>query len=235
MINVISENQTFSASRYWSLLKRYLVENRKSLLFFTGVVWGVIMLICVNIGRFLDVAIELSLFAALFMVFACLSASYMFSSLRTKELRVNTLMLPASMLEKYMVRFTVYIVMFVPMYLLACVAGDLVRALVHDSETIWSFDFDWFLGRFSVMSVLMYQSLYALGSSLWPRHSFFKTFLALFGLMFACMLFFPWSAFLWFDEISEFGLYAFMVSVTVAAYVAAWFRFRSVQVVQRFM
>ena len=45
MINVISENQTFSASRYWSLLKRYLVENRKSLLFFTGVVWGVIMLI----------------------------------------------------------------------------------------------------------------------------------------------------------------------------------------------
>lgn len=246
-------NRTFDISRFGALLKRYVVENRKQLFFLIGVMWGVMVLMAATIGRHQGAVPEnvcgayyreayvysyndLHLFYVFaMMVFACLFGSYAFSSLKGKRQRVSTLMVPASMLEKFMVRMVIYVLGFYVVYVVGMTLSDLSRYLFAGGgmllpwvemlkSNLHMMDKEYLIG------VTFMQSVYVLGSSIWPKLSFFKTFLVLFVLM-LCSVFF--------DDILYYilrytGLWL-VVLITLGCYVLAWLRFRRVQVIQRFM
>ncbi|MDE7388299.1 MAG: hypothetical protein K2M97_03485 [Muribaculaceae bacterium] len=236
-------SQTFSISRYGALLRRYLVENRKQLLFLTATMWGVMMITAFYMGRweaktlFAYEELRFKTLEDLFMVltmesiaFACLWSANAFFSLRSKQMRITTLMAPASMVEKYLVRLTVYVIGF----FMAFVIGTIPACGAH---YIWMSQFDvspikyltmWHYfhnGSFSILLAL--QAMYLFGGVIWPKFSFFKTFLA----QFVIMLIFSMPIH---EGISLFKEW-FFIGVAVICYALAWWRFRRVQVIQRFM
>lgn len=251
-------NQTFNINRFGLLLKRYTVENRKQLFFLFGVMWGVMLLAAACIGHYEKETIErltanqmyncftydfYGTRAALYLVsavgFSCITGSYMFSSLRTKQSRIMSLMLPASMAEKYWVYFTVYILAFFPIFLLGTVVADLAYYVTAGGGII--FQLFAFHGSYSIFqtdsvllwTVLCYQAIFALGSALWPRLSFFKTFIAMFVLSILA-LFFPT---LIYHILKPFDdcVAVLEAIVVIACYSLAWVRFRHVQVIQKLL
>ncbi|MCH5319992.1 MAG: hypothetical protein J1E38_09850 [Paramuribaculum sp.] len=140
----------------------------------------------------------------LMFCFGCLSASIMWSEMKDKQGRIYILMNPATIFEKFIVKFFVYVVCFLVVYILAVCFAETVRYLVYSNiypeadvtplylsfsyppETI---DQIWRLSRsiekpvlFFFCLYLMLQSFFVLGSSIWPSRSFIKTF-----LIFGCL------------------------------------------------
>lgn len=243
-------NQTFNIDRFGLLLKRYMVENRKQLFFLFGVMWGVMILASACIGHYeIDALILHSnpfydpyqsrsiLYLTVGICFACIIASFMFSALRTKQSRIMALMLPASMTEKYWVNFTVYILLFFPVYILGTMVADLAHYVMSGGSPLFCvFSSRFFQNIFAseyLAILIAYQAIYALGSALWPKLSFFKTFLALFVAMIV-LIFMP-SLFIHYLFNPFDNAMIPLGTISVACYVLAWLRFRHVQVIQKFL
>lgn len=251
-------NDTFSFSRFCSLLKRYVVENRKQLIFLYGVMWGVMLLAAACIGHHeqgairclttnqMNTCVSYDFYgtrAMLYLVsgvgFISITASYMFSSLRTKQSRIMSLMLPASMAEKYWVYFTVYIIAFFPIFLLGTVVADLAYYVTAGGGPM--FQLLSLSGEYSIFKMdsimiwndLSLQAIFALGSVLWPRLSFFKTFIAIFVIS-ILVLFFPSVVYHILKPFDDFGTMLAAI-FTIGCYVLAWLRFRHVQVIQKLL
>lgn len=240
----------FSFRRYAMLLKCYLVENRKSLLTLCAVMWGIMILICVKLAMSVNpesyyylwkehsqLTDELVVITMLAAIFGCLSGSIMFSSLKDRAGRIRVLMRPASMVEKFAVCLTVYVVLFAAIFMLGWVVSDALHAVISGYHLIWNMDlglsFD--LGVVYVLSLLFMQSLFALGSAVWPKRSFAKTFLCLFVFVFLSMFtnWFDWPVI---RALDSFPVVTVTLCVLIAGiYALAWWRFRNVQLTQRFM
>lgn len=249
-----SPSEAFDFSRYSMLLRRYLVENRRSLLSFWGVMLGVMLLISHLVTPSLShmilenpenlalvlVSAEMSAFAPLYAIFSCLSGSAMFSSLSTRPGRIHTLMAPGSMLEKFAVRLTVYLPMFIVAFIISALVADTFRAITTHTASILAVGSPMAADTFglTLSLTLLLQALYALGSSLWPRRSFIKSFLALFLLMFLMLNFLcDMSLLHWLNSIhiTVTGVIAILLAATVGIYFLAWLRFSRAEVVKRFM
>lgn len=134
-----------------------------------------------------------------FIIFGCLGASVMFSDLGTRQGRIRTLMRPARSDEKFISRWIVFLPMFIVVYFAAFIIAETIRVAIVNyyiegaSPTplyVALIDPD-FLKRLFVfrdgiasgaaaliLFFLGLQSFLMLGSSVWPRYSFFKTFCA---------------------------------------------------------
>lgn len=195
---------------------------------------------------------------AIFLATA-LTASYTFGDLADKNGRIFYLMIPASQLEKYLTNWLI----LCPITLVLLIAGlevvDAIRCLVMsmvypDSKNIHLlgmhlFDFNVYEWKWLIAGLLFLQSVNVLGSSIWPRNALVKTFLAvavivilnsLLGSMLAFMFLdtdnYVYGVDTIFDKTSfdlENSILCLSVVMAVVNYVVAYFRYREIEIVQR--
>ena len=134
----------FSYSRFCNVLRRDLVEHRRTYLAFFGVLF-----IANTLTHFLGNAIEelpIRFFVQLFCVAAiqvigsCYALSLVYADIDTKERRISNFMLPASNLEKAVVRHLLAIVGFQLIFLTSYLCSELINALytlvAHGAGTV---------------------------------------------------------------------------------------------------
>ena len=134
------------------------------------------------------------------MLSGLLSSSFVMEGMRNKTGRINLLMTPATSFEKFITRWIIYTFAFLLLYLIAFKLADWTRVLffsaVHPQlrEVIAPVPPNIVLGedarhwavfqevgkfRLAVSFYFFCQSLYVLGSTLWPKNAFLKTTTAL--------------------------------------------------------
>lgn len=127
----------------------------------------------------------------LFTVFGCIAGSMMFGGMSTPRQRLSVLMTPASALEKYAARWVTYVIGYILAFVILFVAADVLnyvifRVFVHSDNFIPAFlgtlrpeCYDGFYWGIFGGIYLIFTSLFALGSILWPRKALLKTFFTL--------------------------------------------------------
>ena len=129
--------------------------------------------------------------------FGCLSASFTMEKMKTKTSRTSMLMVPATPFEKFFSRWFVFTVVFLVIFLISYKLADYTRFIIYslaypeEKDFIIPVDLSHLVGERKTYYTLcrtglqfgallsayfFVQSLYVLGSSIWPKNSFLKTF-----------------------------------------------------------
>lgn len=129
--------------------------------------------------------------------FGCLSASFTMEKMKTKTSRTSMLMVPATPFEKFFSRWFVFTVVFLVIFLISYKLADYTRFIIYslaypeEKDFIIPVDLSHLVGERktyytlcrtglqfgALLSVYFFvQSLFVLGSSIWPKNSFLKTF-----------------------------------------------------------
>jgi len=186
--------------------------------------------------------------------------SMTFISLSNKSGRISTFMMPASMLEKFALRFLIYFICGIILLIIGFWIGFLeIYITSPDKESILFFSdvnvttemqsklirtFCTLVG----LPLLFYNAVYTLGSSLWPKISWVKTWviqqvLSMFVMFFVIFGMFRYASYI--EEWIENGMYygdtffwcyvVILIVLSLGCWALAWWRFRTTQIVQRFM
>ena len=143
---------------------------------------------------------ELNFFLFGIVAWGCVSASFLMERMKTKTSRVAVLMTPATMFEKYISRWLVYTFCFVIVFLIAFKLADWTRVLVYtlsypDVKGIASLSLlpliqgaeDYHPTTIECLlafcAFLFIQSCFVLGSTVWPKNAFIKTFAVCIGII----------------------------------------------------
>ena len=129
--------------------------------------------------------------------FGCLSASFTMEKMKTKTSRTSMLMVPATPFEKFFSRWFVFTVVFLVIFLISYKLADYTRFIIYslaypeEKDFIIPVDLSHLVGERKTYYTLcrtglqfgallsayfFVQSLFVLGSSVWPKNSFLKTF-----------------------------------------------------------
>lgn len=189
-------SQTFDFGRFGKCLMRELKLNGKAWLLRMLLMFGVTTILLIiathphNISPEAYGALQSygsSLIARLCAyVFCGLGASLFMENMTSNGLRLNSIMSPASQLEKFATRFVICIVFVTLAYLLSYMLADVVRVMYVRTQYGNLPDLHLF-GWNSVMSMaeskwffwsyfFAMQMTFVLGSTVWPKNSFLKTF-----------------------------------------------------------
>lgn len=140
----------------------------------------------------------LLIFVSAILIMGMLSASFVMERMKSKTNRIAVLMTPATMFEKFFSRWLIFTLGFLIIFIVAFKMADWTRTVIYmasypeihqiDSMPL-SFFRHW--GIFGtkggiILSVCMYffvQSLFVLGSSIWFKNAFVKTFAALVAIV----------------------------------------------------
>ena len=201
--------------------------------------------------------------------FGCLSASLVMEKMKNKTSRLSTLMTPSTPFEKFFSRWLISTIVFLVVFLIAFKLADYTRVMVYSliypevKEVILPVNLGdlvgsgkrWFLFNETYQLILVLsiycfvQSLFVLGSSVWPKNSFLKTFVSvtiivliyvLMGMLTGNMLFhgnnnkdygYIFSSFTE-QQVFTLGTIAFMFFALVN-WVLAFFRFKESEIIQR--
>ncbi len=247
-INHQAISSTFNFGRFKALLIRYLVENKKSLMLSVGAAWVILILLGAFTGHFgnenswytpihrLNNFIAACIFTSLLL--GQIAASLTFTSMKTKQTRLDTLMLPSSALEKFFVRITIYTLIFHVVLIVGIIIGDFFRNLFiapHNSVLLianldWFFDTPNYTG--SLLSFYIFTlATYTFGSSISPRYSFLKTTIAVFIINIVALIFISSFNIYKISWIDETTITIFFLISAVILYVASYFRFAKSQLV----
>lgn len=201
------KDNAFSVSRFMNLCRKNMVESWKTNLLRIVLMYGVMVVIfvCTAYAIYsahhkpdeLIVDISLSVFLRFGVFCGCISASLTMVNMRTKTSRISAFMIPATPFEKYFSRWLVstivYIVVFIIAFKLADYTRVIIYSIVYPDKTIVATQLKYLFatngsntfvgdtfGGISVFILLyfLFQSCFILGSSIWPKNSFIKTFLA---------------------------------------------------------
>lgn len=143
-------------------------------------------------------------------------ASTAFKSFSSAPEALSSMMIPASQFEKFMVKWLVAVPCFFIIYVVFAMFADWVRvAFIEMHYHIEVSTFDWnqlffhseeiAFKQFSlvgIMAFLWVQSFFLLGSIVWPRVSYMKTFVTLFALG----LIYGWFDFWFYDLLEKPGM-----------------------------
>lgn len=273
---------SISGSRFLLLLRKEILENWKSFMLRMLVVYGVLAIIRVweayyhyAYSNSFDTIQQrhyqsgIDLLVGGMFVFGILSASRMMEGMNTKARRVSTLMLPATMTEKFLVRVLLYAVISLLAYVLAFMLADFTCSMIYWVAYMSEFprmdllpvsdylvDSGHTNGFFrnqqdcvlAVMFFLFFQSLFALGSCLWPRLAWQKTFAAALSLFVSSVLFGALLARIFLDgrhvsfgsswDLSEDTtpyavMYVFLSAGVLFNWVLAYCRFKESEIIHR--
>lgn len=188
--------------------------------------------------------------------------SMTFISMNSRAGRISTIMLPASMTEKFLLRFLVYFIGGVVLLNVGFFIGELAACLLFAGidlfEIFPAHMFDTpgitpgIVGKaiiITTLPMLLGNAIYSLGSALWPKTSWVKTWVV---LQILWLLFAFTGAFGLFNIIFDFFKLivmdirgnedvlfwcytALFVALIAGCWLIAWNRFRNTQIVQRFM
>lgn len=272
-----AENQKFSTGRFLMLLRSEMRINKRKYLRMVLATLGCFLTLAILVSVFAitdinsleDRGLEQFIYsskrqhvsyyqmASLFIVSIGMTVlgSLTFISMNSKGGRISTLMTPASMLEKFTLRFIIYFIGSILIMLVGYCIGllelwatfsDFKDVLfvdpVEDSEVIKGILI--LLG----LPILCGCSFYALGSSIWPRSSWVKTWVvqqifgivailaASFGFFNSMSAIVRWVAM---HEANDDLIMWIFIAVNVIlislCWGLAWWRFRNTQIIQRFM
>lgn len=142
---------------------------------------------------------ELGAFIWALVIMGLLSASFIMERMKSKTNRIAMLMTPATMFEKFFSRWLVFTFGFLIVFLIAFKLADWTRVTVYmisypelkdiiastplshlvGKEQFWTVFDDCNYFMLGVSAYFFVQSLFVLGSSIWPKNSFVKTFSAI--------------------------------------------------------
>ncbi|MBR0042611.1 MAG: hypothetical protein IJP36_06425 [Bacteroides sp.] len=208
----------------------------------------------------IDPAIDglMPLFVFGLFIGCALSASFIMEPMSSKTSRIYALMLPATSFEKYFVRWFIYTIGYLVVYYLLFLLVDVMRVCVF-SVVYPEIDIITFLNPYAeivalrddaplgfiVSLYLLLQSIFVLGSSLWPKNAFLKTFTAYTILGMAFSAFFagimnlfdrPGNSYIM-PELSEDACFLIatcgVMMVTLFFWWLAYKRFKEMEVVNR--
>lgn len=198
-------DNVFSPSRCGWLLRKYVKENRNSHLMSVGVFVAVMMLliaminglVCMNYSdpaKGIDGEIGFMLLAFTFN--GCIIASVAFRQMWDSRSAASMLMIPASALEQCVVRWIIVVPVYIVWSLLCAVFADVIKYVIFnyilDGNAVmipWMnvFGIGWPEQIVNIYIVLMLfvvtQSFYFLGSIVWRKNAFVKTFFVM-GVLF---------------------------------------------------
>lgn len=202
------------------------------------------------------------MYNSLYLTFAlglsalCLTifGSLAFSNMSSKKMRITALMIPASMSEKFWLRMLLYCVGGTLTLLIGFMIGASIifisyggfPMMMNRVEDFLRIDHIGYLIACAVLMAYFGFSLYALGSSLWPKLSWLKTWIAIaifnwaFGIMLVSGLFSFISFTHIFDVINNdltfcWIFISILLLLNAICWIGAWYRFRNTQIIQRFM
>ncbi len=200
-------------------------------------------------------AIYSSISVWVFSIGMTILGSLTFNNLSSKRKRISALMLPASQTEKFMLRFLIYFVGGTLGLTIGLLFGIVVCQLSFGGgQMIFKGLFEFLTIEFSgyviaafILLALFGNSLYALGSSLWPKLSWIKTWVAVMMVEWvgAVLMIFLSSAdiswysffFFWSNHVSllKWSGLGLLAALNIACWIFAWIRYRNTQIIQRFM
>ncbi|WP_299092355.1 hypothetical protein [uncultured Bacteroides sp.] len=142
---------------------------------------------------------ELGAFIWALVIMGLLSASFIMERMKSKTNRIAMLMTPATMFEKFFSRWLVFTFGFLIVFLIAFKLADWTRVVVYmvsypelkdiisstplshlvGKEQFWTVFDDCNYFMLGISAYFFAQSLFVLGSSIWPKNSFVKTFSAI--------------------------------------------------------
>ncbi len=143
---------------------------------------------------------ELIVFIWTILIMGTLSASFTMERMKTKTNRIAVLMTPATMFEKFFSRWIIFTFGYLIVFLIAFKLADWTRVLVYSmsypdlkniiastplSRLVGDDSQYWVAFRTSenlLLAISFYffvQSIFVLGSSIWPKNAFVKTFSAI--------------------------------------------------------
>lgn len=207
---------------------------------------------------------QMILFACFFIISlgSTVIGSLTFSSMSDKRKRIATLMLPASISQKFWLRFLIYTIGGTLLMACGVALSYLIAQLAFGGaaygkilEAISFFYYQPEIGSRIIpisIAIILYaytgNSIYALGSAFWPKLSWLKTWIALMVFEWVLMIVIIFGAFsnINFDAIGEFiirtgaDVWLWLAVVVLAAFnvgcwALAYWRFRNTQIVQTFM
>ncbi|MDE6290486.1 MAG: hypothetical protein K2M16_03040, partial [Muribaculaceae bacterium] len=181
--------------------------------------------------------------------------SLTFSSLSSKKQRISTFMLPASLSEKYLLRMLVYFVGGILTLLIGCLLAILIAQFTFAGSAFYDILKDWnhiwdgesfYVTMLGSIAVILGEAIYTLGSSLWPKLSWIKTWLVVMVIQWVGGIFLISGLFSGIDfaylvkffdsgEVLSWTLASIMAIAIVVCWYLAWRRFRNTQIIQRFM
>lgn len=234
-------NDSFSLARFRMVAVKMLRENRVKLLLMTGVMLGsvIIMALLCGFSEYTDtiagcnywpeheVRDEAAFGMMMLFVFGTIAGSMIFGNMSGKASRLSVLMVPATALEKFLVRLILFLPVFVIMYLGAFYLADLLRYLMmkclfvdrpdcHPILFKLSFlledNSDVQMMKMYISCMIVSWSFFALGSALWERQAYLKTAFSL-GLLCAVYTVIGVTAAEWFTpERTEAGGYIISIN-----------------------
>lgn len=245
------------------VMKHDFAVNRKSILLTLAVIYG----FCIMLGGFIGYEYkgggdgQAAVLMFILSVMGWSVSSLSFSDMKSKEGRIATLMLPAEIWQKFLVRWLAIVVGLTLILIGGFYLTDISRVVMNIAvygkvgpdnpyyhianpfTLLFSENFggrDYF-GSALGLGYLLNQSLFFFGSILWPKMSFIKTLAALWVIQAVLGLIliiltknFTFNFSVNFS-ISTFSVVAIIVQsiLTVGIYILSYIRFRRSQVVYR--
>lgn len=184
--------------------------------------------------------------------------SLTFNCLNSKRHRINTFLIPASTSEKFFLRMLIYLVGGTLLLIVGYASAILIaqftfgggKAFLAMARDAMEFNFMGYIIAIFAFLILLGNSIYTLGSSLWPKNSWLKTWIVIMVVQWICgiILISGLLSGMHFDMIIdwvresgmrvEFGLWCIIITLLVLnliCWVFAWKRFSTTQIVQKFM
>lgn len=198
----------FSLPRFMNLCRKEMVENWRSNVLRMVLMYGVMAVVMVWNGYFEysgtsnydeDPAWVFLLIVFIWGLwgFGGLSASFTMERMKSKTSRTSMLMVPATPFEKFFSRWFVFTVVYLVVFLISYKLADYTRVLIYslaypEKDFIAPVALSHLVGdekyytlcntglQFGALiaGYFFVQSLFVLGSSIWPKNSFLKTFAA---------------------------------------------------------
>lgn len=268
----------FSLPRFMDLCRKEMVESWRSNVLRIVLLYGVMTVAVVWNGYFEyrhgyksteDPTWSFLLVAFIWglWIFGCLSASFTMEKMKTKTNRISTLMTPATPFEKFFSRWFVFTVVFLVVFLITYKLADYTRVMVYsltypEKWFISPVDLSHLVGKKSYYALcrtgwefgalmagyFFVQSLFILGSTIWSKNSFLKTFasvtvivLGYFGVgaFMGKMLLKSGVYYSFWDDIamSDEAMWGLLIAVsiffTLFNWILAYFRFKESEIINR--
>lgn len=182
--------------------------------------------------------------------------SLTFSNLSSKKKRISNLMIPASKAEKFILNFIIYLIGGTLALLVGFFIGLGVCQILFGGgevplDSLYSFVFNesasaTIIAAFILMTLLG-NSVYALGSAIWPKLSWIKTWVVMMviqwvvtiGMIILSTADISWYSFFMFwdghHSLLKWSAISVLAILNIACWVLAWWRYKNVQIIQRFM
>lgn len=236
------------------------VRNKKTLLLCVLSIWALYIFagFCMGWKGMGGGTAEIITFSIMAMFISTIVASMAFSNMKTKEQRIFSLMIPASVESKFFTRWIAVVPLLFIVLLSGFYLGDLARigTRLMEGEALGSNymniinPFCFYTGYgdpdgaliccLAFGSYFFNQSLYFLGAILWPKLSFLKTFAALYVLQTVCGFIFMFNynsfalSFIDGHGITTLWIIAsVMIMLTLTCYCLAYLKFKNSQVVYK--